>query len=161
VLRCLGYQFNIDYRVTMLIILWALGWSMIVLAALVHLPARSVALFGIALIAAHNLFDGVRASSFGAFAPLWSILHAPNVIVSNPAHVVFVDYPLVPWIGVTAAGYGLGPIFTWTPKRRRRFLLRLGVSLTLCSSCFASRMYTAIRSAGARSALRAAPCSRF
>jgi uncharacterized membrane protein len=32
---------------------------------------------------------------------------------------------------VTAAGYGLGPIFTWTPERRRRFLLRLGVFLTL------------------------------
>ena len=37
-LRCLGYQFNVDYRVTMLIVLWALGWSMIVLSALVHLP---------------------------------------------------------------------------------------------------------------------------
>src|ERR1044071_1661293 len=36
VLRCFGYQFNVDYRVTMLVILWALGWAMIVLAALVH-----------------------------------------------------------------------------------------------------------------------------
>ena len=131
VLRCFAYQFNVDYRVTMLIILWALGWSMITLAALVHLPTKAVASFGIALIVAHNLFDGVRASSLGSFAPLWSILHAPNVVVANPAHVVFVDYPLVPWIGVTAAGYGLGPIFAWTPERRRRFLLRLGVSLTL------------------------------
>ena len=31
--RCFGYQFNVDYRVTMLLVLWALGWSMIVLAA--------------------------------------------------------------------------------------------------------------------------------
>src|SRR6476661_679856 len=38
VMRCLSYQFNADYRLTMLIVLWALGWSMIVLAALVHLP---------------------------------------------------------------------------------------------------------------------------
>jgi len=125
VLRCLAYQFNVDYRVTMLIILWALGGSMIVLAALVHLPTKAVAFVGIALIVAHNLFDGVRASSLGAFAPLWSILHAPNVIVSNPTHVVFVAYPLVPWIGVTAAGYGLGPIFTWTPERRRRWFATL------------------------------------
>src|SRR3954453_22943444 len=27
--RCLVYQFNFDYRLTMLIVLWALGWSMI------------------------------------------------------------------------------------------------------------------------------------
>jgi uncharacterized membrane protein len=37
-LRCLGYQFNFDYRLTMLLVLWALGWSMIALAGLVHLP---------------------------------------------------------------------------------------------------------------------------
>src|SRR3954471_13573044 len=72
VVRCFGYQFNVDYRVTMLVILWALGWSMIVLAALVYLPTKAVTAFGIGLIAAHNLFDGVRASSLGAFAPLWS-----------------------------------------------------------------------------------------
>src|SRR4026209_2688005 len=36
VLRCLGYQFNVDYRLTMLIVLWALGWSMITLSVLVH-----------------------------------------------------------------------------------------------------------------------------
>src|SRR5260221_11456980 len=35
VVRCLAYQFNADYRVTMLLVLWALGWAMIVLAVLV------------------------------------------------------------------------------------------------------------------------------
>src|SRR5580704_19118425 len=38
VLRCFSYQFNFDYRVTMLIVIWALGWAMITLAVLVHLP---------------------------------------------------------------------------------------------------------------------------
>jgi uncharacterized membrane protein len=131
VLRCFGYQFNVDYRVTMLVILWALGWSMVVLAALVHLPTPAVTVFGVALIAAHNVFDSVKASSFGAFAPIWTILHAPNVVVANPAHVVFVAYALIPWIGVTAAGYGLGQVFAWAPDRRRAFLLRLGLALIL------------------------------
>ena len=70
VVRCLGYQLNFEYRVTMLVILWALGWAMITLAALVHLPMPAIAAFGIVLIASHNLFDSVTASSFGAFAPL-------------------------------------------------------------------------------------------
>src|SRR5687768_12752940 len=38
VLRCFAYQFNVDYRVTMLLVLWALGWALIVLAALARLP---------------------------------------------------------------------------------------------------------------------------
>src|SRR5580765_6078564 len=29
--RCFAYQFNVDYRLTMLLDLWALGWAMIVL----------------------------------------------------------------------------------------------------------------------------------
>jgi uncharacterized membrane protein len=39
-------------------------------------------------------------------------------------------YPLVPWIGVTAAGYGLGQVYGWAPERRRAFLLRLGLAMT-------------------------------
>jgi uncharacterized membrane protein len=129
VFRCFGYQFNVDYRVTMLVILWALGWSMIALAALVHLPASAVAAVGIVLVAGHNLLDSVQAASFGAFAPLWTILHAQGVVVNAP--VVFVAYPLIPWIGVTAVGYALGQVFSWLQKDRQRFFLRCGIALTL------------------------------
>jgi uncharacterized membrane protein len=130
-LRCFGYQFNVDYRVTMLVILWALGWAMIALSALVFLPVGVVTAFGVALIAAHNAFDGVRAGALGAWGPLWSMLHQPNVVVSTPRFVVFAAYPLVPWVGVTAAGYGLGQVFDWPAERRRWFLLRLGLALTI------------------------------
>jgi uncharacterized membrane protein len=126
VLRCLAYQFNFDYRVTLLIVLWALGWSMIALAALVRLPAPVVTAIGAIMIVGHNLFDGVRSAS-----PLWSILHQPGLVLNTPAHVVFTAYPLIPWIGVTAVGYGLGQIYSWSATRRRAFLLRLGLALTL------------------------------
>jgi len=131
VLRCLGLQFNFDYQVTILTVLWALGWSMIALGALIHLPVRIVAVFGVVMIAAHNLLDSIQASSFGPLAPVWSILHSPNVIVATPNHMVLVAYALIPWIGVTAAGFALGQIFNWPSERRRAFLLRLGLGLTL------------------------------
>lgn len=130
VTRCLGWQFNFDYRLTLLFVLWALGWSMIALAALVHFPVRIVTAFGVVMIATHNLLDSVAASSFGVFAPLWSILHAPAVIFASPRFTVFEAYPLIPWIGVTAVGYGLGQVYRWDTDRRRAFLLRLGVAVT-------------------------------
>src|SRR5258705_7907511 len=34
VARCLVYQFNVDFQLTVLDVLWSLGWSMIALAAL-------------------------------------------------------------------------------------------------------------------------------
>ncbi len=38
-------------------------------------------------------------------------------------------YALIPWIGVTAVGYGLGQVYRWEAERRRRLLLRLGLAL--------------------------------
>jgi uncharacterized membrane protein len=125
VVRCLGWQFNFDYRLTLLIVLWALGWSMIVLSALIYMPAAWVAAFGVVIIAGHNLLDGMQSSN-----PIWSILHSPGMVWSDGQHFVFALYPLIPWVGVTAAGYGLGQIFKWTPERRQEFLLRLGLGLT-------------------------------
>ena len=130
-LRCLGWQFNFDYRLTVITVLWALGWSMIVLSALVWLPPRVVGIFGAVLIVGHNLLDPIRAASLGALAPLWTALHAPGVLWTDGTHTVFAAYVLIPWVGVTAVGYWLGQIYRWEPERRRRLLLRMGIALVV------------------------------
>jgi uncharacterized membrane protein len=124
--RCLAMQFNFDYHITIINVLWALGWAMIVLSVLVYLPAWAVTTFGVVMIATHNLLDSINSAN-----PFWSILHSPNLIFSSPGHTVFVAYPLIPWVGVTAAGYGLGQIYSRTHERRRAFLLRLGIALSV------------------------------
>jgi uncharacterized membrane protein len=125
VVRCLGWQFNFDYHLTVLVVLWALGWSMIVLSGLVYLPAWAVTAFGVVLIAGHNLLDGIHSHN-----PLWTILHSPYFIWYTPPYSIFVGYTLIPWVGVTAAGYGLGQIYRWTSERRRRFLVYCGLGAT-------------------------------
>jgi len=126
VLRCFAYQFNFDYRVTMLLVLWALGWALIALAVVARLPVAAIATLGAVMIAAHNMLEGVRAT-----ARLWRILHAPGVVFASSSHLVFAAYPLVPWMGVTMAGYAIGTVYTWPSERRRRFLARLGLLLTI------------------------------
>lgn len=126
-MRCFGMQFNFDYRVTLLNVLWALGWAMIALAALLALPTRWIAVFGIVMIAGHNLLDSVPWTN-----PIWTILHAaPGIILSGPGHIVFVAYPLIPWIGVTAAGFAMGQIYGWPEQRRRVWLTRVGTLLVV------------------------------
>ncbi|MGH9597014.1 MAG: DUF1624 domain-containing protein, partial [Edaphobacter sp.] len=124
--RCLAVQFNFDYHITIINVLWALGWAMIVLSVLVYLPVWAVTAFGVVMIAIHNLLDPINSAN-----PFWTILHSLNVVYSSPGHTVFIAYPLIPWVGVTAAGYGLGQIYGWSPERRRAFLLRLGIGLTI------------------------------
>jgi uncharacterized membrane protein len=126
VTRDFGLQFNFDYRVTFLIVLWMLGWSMIILAALVHLPQKVIAILAIAMIAAHNLLDSLPWNYW-----LWSILHVPNVLLATPRFTLLESYPLIPWVAVTAAGHCLCQIYTWQPERRQRFLLRSGMGMTV------------------------------
>ena len=125
------WQFNVDYRVTMLTVLWALGWSMVALAALVRLPVRAVMTIGIAIVVLHHLLDPVSPARFGSLAPLWMILHQPGPLIATERVFLFVAYPLIPWIGVMAIGYGLGPVFAWPAERRRRFLVQAGVAITV------------------------------
>ena len=124
-------QFNVDYHVTFLIVLWALGWAMIVLAALIWLPDWAIVVFGVALIAGHNALDGIDAAQLGAWAPIWHILHQPGILFSAGNHVVLVAYALIPWIGVTALGYVLGSAYRWSPHKRQTLLLWLGISLVI------------------------------
>jgi len=129
--RCFGWAFNFDYHYSMGAILWALGWSMICLAALVHLPVWAVGAFGVLMIGSHNLFDGIAAKELGDFDWLWKILHQPGRIEFAEDYNFRVAYPLIPWIGVMAAGYTFGTFYVQSPEKRRRWLLCLGVSMTV------------------------------
>ena len=134
----LGVFFNFDIRfLGFLQVIWVIGVSMIVLAGLIHLPLRVTAAFGLLMIALHNLLDGFRVQSWrGPETPvpslagkLWIVLHQAFEafpILGFPSPIVFVIYPLVPWVGVMAAGYAFGALYQLNAQRRRRLLLIIG-----------------------------------
>jgi uncharacterized membrane protein len=141
-----GWTFNFTWSFIGLQVIWVIGWSMILLAALSWLPIRVVAGIGIILIAGHNLLDAIHPRPLlggsagpgvlpfgngalgGALSPdatlwdwVWSFLH-----VFNPP----VAYPLIPWVGVMAVGYAFGTLVQRPPDERRRLFLRLGLAVT-------------------------------
>jgi uncharacterized membrane protein len=127
-LMSLVWTFNVRYDHGLFLqVIWALGVSMIVLAALVYLPVGEIAAYSLLIIFGHNLLDGVDPQTFGSWAPLWSLLH-----VSGPIPHAFVAYPLVPWIAVMSLGYCVGSLFDLERERRTHWFTCLGVaSLTL------------------------------
>lgn len=123
----LAWTFSLDFSLTWLGVIWALGWSMVALSALIYLPMPVIAFIGIGMILVHNLFDDIRLEDFqnaeGALSWqgwLISALHIPH----SP-----VGYPLIPWIGVMAAGYAFGPFMLIKPEERKRITLRSGLIL--------------------------------
>lgn len=124
-----GWGFSLWPDLILLQVIWAIGWSMIVLSALVFLPRPLLGSFALVLIACHNLLDPIQPAAFGSFGWIWNLLHK-TTLFSLPGGIrVLALYPLVPWIGVLAAGYTLGPIFLWPPERRRRALWRTGTAV--------------------------------
>ena len=126
-------RFALNFRLLgpdpiLLLVLWAIGVSMIVLALLVHLPTRIVGAAGVVIIALHNRLDPVSAQDLGALAPLWTVLHQQGVI-QLAGQVAVVAYPVLPWIGLIAVGFAAGPLFDLDVGRRSRLLASTGVGL--------------------------------
>ncbi|MES1158509.1 MAG: heparan-alpha-glucosaminide N-acetyltransferase domain-containing protein [Terricaulis silvestris] len=110
-------------------VIWAIGWSMIAMALLVHLPRVAVLAVGVAIIALHNLTDAWTPAQFGELSGVWIFLHVSTFQTFHGAPIALDFYPVLPWLGIMAFGYGLGGVFTMERAQRDRTLVLLGLSM--------------------------------
>ena len=127
----IGWTFDLGFHFTALQVIWVIGISMVALAALVWLPTAVVAAFGIVMILGHNLLDPIKPDRFGEASWLWKLVHVQGGTDPLPGHNVFIVYPLVPWVGVMAAGYAFGALYRLESARRKRLLVALGAGALL------------------------------
>ncbi len=121
-----GWYFDVHFRSQGLLVIWSLGASMIVLAALVQLPLKAIIAFSIVLIAAHNLLDAVHFK--GSY--IWSMLHDPATFKYSAISRLYIDYPVIPWIAVMSLGYCFGPLYdaAFDSRKRRKILNSIGIA---------------------------------
>lgn len=117
----ISFSWQFGYNVIILQVIWALGAGMLILAALIWLPRPVIGMVAVLLIVPHNALDAIESKTL-----LWQAWHQGG-FYRLPAGfglqgLVFM-YPLMPWVGLIAAGYALGPVFLWERERRERFLL--------------------------------------
>jgi len=124
-----AWTFQFPPETIYLQVIWAIGLSMIALAALVWLPRAALLPLAVLLVAGHNLLDGVHVEGNGVLAVLWKVLHQRDWILLEHGLRLRTSYPLLPWIGVIVLGYLMGPWFARDrdPAQRRRWLLRAGL----------------------------------
>jgi uncharacterized membrane protein len=126
-----GWRFELDlYRLSAGVI-FVIGASMVVLSALIWLPRWAIASLALLMIAGHNLLDNVRAEDLGEASGAWHVLHEPGLVPLGDSVTLYILYPLVPWIGVMASGYLLGPVMQLDHGARQRILLGLGAAVTV------------------------------
>ena len=128
-----AWTFQLPPSVIYMQVIWAIGVSMIALAALVWLPRPALLVLGMVIIAGHNLLDSLHFPVGSAMHVPWAILHDRGWIEFSDSLRLRTSYPVLPWIGVIALGYCLGPWFARSAAAavRQRYLLLAGTGALL------------------------------
>ncbi|WP_155006329.1 DUF1624 domain-containing protein [Sphingomonas hengshuiensis] len=128
-----AWTFDPTPSVIYLQVIWAIGLSMVALAALLYLPRPALIGIGVLLAFGHNLLDGIAAPPGGPGHVLWSVLHERGFIELPGGARARTSYPVLPWVGVIALGYALGPWFARqvAPVARQRRLAATGAGALL------------------------------
>lgn len=109
-------------------VIFVIGASMVCLAGLIFLPRWGLVAFGLAVILGHNLLNDATLAQAGI---VWNLLHKPASIELWPGTTLRILYTLIPWVGVMACGYALGPLFLCDSATRVRNLWRLGAGIVI------------------------------
>ena len=130
-----AWTFNFDFAHYLLAgVIWMIGWCMVLMSAIVFLPHAAIAVGSVAMIAGHNLVDlfpaVLPALRQGTVPWVWKFLYlGGGVQLGENGPPLVVLFVIIPWIGVMAAGYAVGPVMRMAPERRRAICRRLGLGM--------------------------------
>jgi uncharacterized membrane protein len=124
-----AWFFNIHFPRLLLIVIWALGLSMVALAALIHLRTKIIVLLGILIVGGHNLLDHIHTPGNSVKSFIWAELHEQQSFKIGD-HVLVTGYPVLAWIGIMALGYCFGSLYTKgvSIEKRKKWLFIIGGS---------------------------------
>jgi uncharacterized membrane protein len=133
-----AWTFNFDYaNFTFAGVIWAIGWCMVLMAGLIHLPMAVITAVGVVMVAGHNVVWGMLPSLMPAIQEsplrwLWQVLYVGGSFqIGEGGPTVAVLYSIVPWVGVMALGYAFGTVMSRPVEERRRVTLSLGIAAVL------------------------------
>ncbi|HMH23671.1 MAG TPA: heparan-alpha-glucosaminide N-acetyltransferase domain-containing protein [Puia sp.] len=127
------FTLNPGYNVIVLEVLWATGFSMILLALLIHTPLWVTACVGCLFFFGHNLLDYLHLPKTGpANTTLTFLLTAFGMIPVGSKHMIAVLYASLPWASAMLLGYVFGSLYRpgTDPRRRKQVLIVAGLALT-------------------------------
>jgi uncharacterized membrane protein len=116
---------NIHFGLISLQILWTFGIRLLFLAAMIHLPFKSILWCSFLIIFGHNLLDNIHFED----NLLWAILHEQPRFTVLGGRKLLTVYPIIPWVGVMSLGYYFGSFYrkTTEPIKRKKLFIFMGI----------------------------------
>ncbi|MCI0555548.1 MAG: heparan-alpha-glucosaminide N-acetyltransferase domain-containing protein, partial [Anaerolineae bacterium] len=127
-----AWTFDITFSFRILQVIWAIGISLILLSALIFLPVKVIFGIGVIITLGHNLLDPIQVNGTSISDLIWYVLHQPNTLFLGDT-IVSLVYPVLPWLGLMALGYGFGMYYTkdYKEESRKRWFLGIGFGAVL------------------------------
>lgn len=129
----LGLTFDPFFHLIILQVIWAIGWSMVILGMLSRWSYKAVLVAGLLLFFGHNIADYLHLPQEGTAADIWRLLLTSqgSIIVLNASHVAGAFYAILPWTGIMLLGYSMGKWFSkdFPAPKRRQLLVYTGTAL--------------------------------
>ncbi|MCG2617578.1 heparan-alpha-glucosaminide N-acetyltransferase domain-containing protein [Terrimonas sp. NA20] len=125
--------FNPNYNFILLGVIWAIGWSMIILGLLVRGSYALVLIVGFIIFVGHNILDYVQLPDGKVSFVFWrTLLTSPGTLLPvGGNHFFLVGYAILPWAAIMFLGYAMGKLYAkeFDPIRRRKILWQIGLGL--------------------------------
>jgi uncharacterized membrane protein len=123
-----GWYFDVHFNTLGFLVIAVLGISMIVLAALIHLPKLFILLFGCLSILGHNMLENIHFDNI-----FWWILHERFVYKFSATSKFYFEYHVIPWSAVMALGYYFGSYYdnSFDVIKRKKIFNIIGISAIL------------------------------
>jgi uncharacterized membrane protein len=123
--------FDIHFRLLLLEVISAIGFSFIILSFLLKLPSRVIGLIGIFIVFSHNLLQGISFPANQISVILSSVLFRPNLMPISNDLAFYSAYPIIPWLGILLIGFGCGEFFKLPGEKRKKLFLKIGLSVLM------------------------------
>ena len=106
VVLTLAFTFNPLYNLFILQVIWAIGWSMVILGLLVRTSYKLIIAIGFIIVFGHDLINYITIPKQGTEHTFMSIFFTAfgTRLQLNQSHFVYDLYAVIPWTGVMCLG---------------------------------------------------------
>jgi uncharacterized membrane protein len=123
----ISFLLQFGYNLTIIQVIWVIGWGMILLAGLIWLPRWVLTSFVVLLIGGHNLLSDVQPVTGSNF--FLAMLHnSPFVIFPPGFPPILFSYAPVPWVAVLVLGYLIGAWYNEPVEKQKKLFRTAGFS---------------------------------
>ena len=118
----LAISFNPLYNFFFLQVIWAIGWSMVILGLLVRTSLNVILVVGTIIFIGHNIFDYIAPpeNKIGSFLLTLFFTARPDFIPVSSSTVIGFIYAILPWTSIMLLGYRFGSFYIRKINKKER-----------------------------------------